>query len=345
VYQKILNDLIHVNYSFPSVKKETMSEITMEPTESYYVGDVKTCLDEEELIEISFENELIESIENIKDFNEKVEEEVTETIKSEMKASNKINCTHCGLLFSANGLYHHIQRTHIISYKFSCDLCGKKFNLKNDLREHMVRHLSPDSRVKHKCQNCHSLFLSLGALKNHEHIFHSDIVEVHLCELCMKTFASRIKYQQHYKTVHQKGNFLCTFGMCTRQYLTKNALNKHIAKNHSRQEACEICGKLVAVGVYMKQHILSHSEKQMKCNQCEKSFLTKSAFNNHMEISHKNLITKHNCSLCPSIFPSIRHLNRHCARQHNNVWQKYWLKLITQLIYFLVFSILDTNKM
>jgi C2H2-type zinc finger/Zinc finger, C2H2 type len=191
------------------------------------------------------------------------------------------------------------------------------FRVKHDLKDHIQTHINRESRRKHPCAFCPAILLSKSALKNHEHIFHSEIIEEHPCE-CGKVFGSRMKLYQHRSTVHTKGHFPCP--TCNKVYTGKNALQKHIIKHHGNKVPCEICLKLFAPGMFMNRHLKSHGPPQFICDYegCNKEFHSRSALGYHNESQHKPQVTV-NCETCNAPYTSQRNLNRHIQRQHNNV--------------------------
>ena len=176
--------------------------------------------------------------------------------------------------------------------------------------------MSLESRKKFYCAVCNAALLSKSALKNHEQIFHSALVEQHSCD-CGKVFASKIKLCQHRITVHQKGNFPCP--SCDKTYTVKSSLHKHIIKNHKMKVPCEICGKMFASGMFMNKHMKSHGPPGFKCSHdgCVKFFYSKSSLKYHVDTQHKPTVDV-NCPTCNASYNSVRNLNRHITRQHSN---------------------------
>jgi len=207
-----------------------------------------------------------------------------------------------------------MRRAHTNEIRFICDFCGKGFKIKNDLKDHIKRHTSIESRQKFPCKVCNAELLSKAALKNHM-ILHSAIVEEHPCD-CGKSFESRIKLYQHKATVHMKGNFPCH--SCDKIYTVKGVLLKHIQKHHSLKQPCEVCGKLFAPGFFMSQHMKSHQPPGHTCSveDCGKKFQSKAALVRHTESQHLPPVQVE-CPTCGIMYPSTQKLNRHIARQHS----------------------------
>lgn len=254
----------------------------------------------------------------------------------ERKPKARKMCQLCGLSFATNGWYHHVSppatnlhnplqhlqisfqilRAHTENVRFVCDFCGKGYRVKHDLKDHIQTHMDVESRKKFPCAHCSTSLLSKSALKNHEHIFHSNVIEEHPCE-CGKVFASRMKLYQHRTTVHNKGHYPCP--TCTKAYTVKSALQKHIVKNHRKKVPCEVCNKLVAPGMFMNRHLKSHLPPMYKCSfdNCLKEFQSRSALVYHEESRHKTLEVV-SCPTCNASCTSARNLKRHIARQHSS---------------------------
>lgn len=177
--------------------------------------------------------------------------------------------------------------------------------------------MNPESRKKYNCSHCPASLLSKAALKNHEQILHSTIIEEHPCE-CGKVFASKMKLYQHRTTVHIKGHFPCPH--CDRSYTVKNALQKHVTKTHSAKIPCDVCGKSFAPGMFMNKHMKTHGPAQFQCSVegCAKIFHAKSALTYHHETQHMESEAVF-CPTCNAPYNSARNLSRHMKRQHSDV--------------------------
>jgi KRAB domain-containing zinc finger protein len=175
-----------------------------------------------------------------------------------------------------------------------------------------------ESRQKYPCAQCDTVLLSKSSLRNHEHIFHSEIIEEHICE-CGKILATRMKLNQHRLTVHTKGHYPCE--ECTKVFTQKAVLQKHKVRNHAKKEPCEKCGKMYPPGRFMTTHMKSHGAPQYKCDiaGCNKEFHARSALTYHTESKHASATMLIKCPHCNSVYNSTRNLNRHITRQHNTM--------------------------
>ncbi|KAL8613317.1 hypothetical protein ACOMHN_052557 [Nucella lapillus] len=70
--------------------------------------------------------------------------------------SRKLQCEFCGASFtSSSGLYRHKAKVHLNKLRFSCDICGKGFNVRELYEDHVNMHYNIKA---HKCPYCPSVF-------------------------------------------------------------------------------------------------------------------------------------------------------------------------------------------
>jgi hypothetical protein len=220
-------------------------------------------------------------------------------------------CELCDTKVNAKSYFSHFKRHHCEAL-FVCDFDGKRFKLKNDLRDHMRVHIPNELRAKITCQICKSSFFSKSALKKHHDFFHSGYIEEHPCE-CGKIFGSQDKLKQHEINVHGNKRFKCD--LCGRDYETERSLRRHRLVHSTGKVQCVVCGNFYSQSS-MRDHLKVHEDPQLECQygSCVRKFHTKTALDKHMN-SHYTKSIK--CVDCNSTFTNETSYFRHRNRQHS----------------------------
>ena len=137
-------------------------------------------------------------------------------------------CSFCDKRFSSrSNLNAHINLKHLGERKFACTACGKRYGAKKDLDSHTRQHHNEEKlkcdkcgsafgyksalgRHKEscgkksktcKCPTCGKMFVSRNALYMHKRGKHSN--EVHICEVCGKSFERKFCHARHVREVHK----------------------------------------------------------------------------------------------------------------------------------------------
>ncbi|XP_046747061.1 zinc finger protein 287-like isoform X7 [Diprion similis] len=153
---------------------------------------------------------------------------------------------------SRRRLKEHLERKHAADYKYVCEICGKKFKVKGDMRLHV--------RFKHK----------EGPI---------------ICDVCGKTCSNSNSLYVHQKWAHFKPKYECH--ICHRRMVTQSNLDQHILLQHERRESfvCEECGKSFTENHRLKQHMMTHTgDRPYTCTICGKAFARRTAFRQHLLI-------------------------------------------------------------
>ncbi|XP_076389676.1 uncharacterized protein LOC100882515 isoform X1 [Megachile rotundata] len=162
----------------------------------------------------------------------------------------------------------HVARKHTNDFKFSCEICGKKFKVKGDLTNHI--------RFSHKEQPV-------------------------MCDVCGKTCPNSNSLYVHQKFAHYKAQYECH--LCKRRMVTQENLNEHLIKQHENRKAvmCEECGKTFSRNSRLKVHMRVHTgDKPYNCTICSKSFARRTAMKQHLLI-HTG-VRPYVCDICGKAF-------------------------------------------
>ena len=140
----------------------------------------------------------------------------------------RYECKLCGKEFrNAEGLKNH-RNIHLGIKPFMCDKCDSSFTNSNCLRRHMKRiHTKKVCEVI--CIQCGKEFNSKGELKNH--LKQHEIENKALCNECGEKFNSKDALSKHIKKKHETENkALCN--ECGKEFNSKVTLSKHKKHHH-----------------------------------------------------------------------------------------------------------------
>ena len=186
----------------------------------------------------------------------------------------QFSCEFCGKKFNRRKtLSNHRARLHRdkipstsrsdkIPYSLFCDQCGKGYRHPNELRIHTIRahttgefpcdgcgtvftnpySLRDHKREKHRgeklpqakkqiCQYCGMKFTSKLKRDQHEKSVHLGIRD-YMCDQCDYRTANAYKLRMHKEAIHEGIVYKCDVPGCGRSYRTKGSLYCHQDKNH-----------------------------------------------------------------------------------------------------------------
>nr|XP_027211123.1 zinc finger protein 271-like [Penaeus vannamei] len=192
--------------------------------------------------------------------------------------------------------------------RFLCEVCGKTFCNKTDIKIHMRVHTK---EKPYSCDICNKAFSTKKCQVLHIRVHTKE--KPHTCEFCNKAF-SRKSDQVRHKRVHTKEKpYICD--ICSQAFSQKNSLVKHM-RIHTNEKpySCEICNKDFSDKYDLARHIRVHTkEKPYICDVCNKDFSQKS-----LQVIHMRLHTKEKpyiCQICNKAFTRnscrVRHMKIH----------------------------------
>ncbi|XP_052757220.1 zinc finger protein 184-like [Galleria mellonella] len=180
---------------------------------------------------------------------------------------------------------------HIIPFKFesknlTCALCenGVPFHKFKSLLEHMTVHYR-----NYVCEDCDAGFINFEQLRQHRSVHESGSYS---CNKCNKVFNNTRKLKAHIRAVHvMKSQPLSKCGYCNQAFLYFHTKEKHLQEVHGVQIA------------------------RIKCQACDRSFLTRSNYTKHMKLNHL-MLRPHACTQCDKAFAYLAQLKEHERRVH-----------------------------
>ena len=252
-------------------------------------------------------------------------------------------CGFCGMSFVwVTSMNKHIRATHLREKSKDCKICFKKFAEGGNMRIHCFR-------VHNFCVQCDITFESKEEMRNHQSKVHQ--YRESICKFCKVGFPGKLSY--HYKSLH----FYCS-KKCDKQFESRDDLMKHLEDNHpdeaftkqfgGKRHTCKFCKKTYSKTDLMdghyklihqycrdcdiscsgKEEMILHLQEihqiDFTCSICQKVFLLKKPFNEHMRRIHneKDKESKekpHQCDICSKMLSSKSTLQSHIDVIHRNI--------------------------
>lgn len=244
----------------------------------------------------------------------------------------EVKCHLCNIpLDSYFQLHKHFKATHPEHKKGFLMCCGRKFDRRYELIEHINFHIMPNL---YHCDLCPARsFKQKNGLQYHMKMFHLGDQTPKTCEICQKEFKNEQMLKSHSKfhEVDEEKTFECY--KCQKQYSNIHRLKLHytmshkISKHPPRTYVCEICSEVVDTREKFKSHVARHKELEIiergegfKCPQCDRVFAYQSKVDKHIERIH-NVSTRKTyiCEVCSRVLKSLHSLKQHRRTFHSDV--------------------------
>lgn len=136
-------------------------------------------------------------------------------------------CPYCKLEFSSYYMKNvHLTKFHNVEHKYKCNVCFKKFILKNLLMQHIKKqHLMEKNVI---CSVCGHKFFSSKGLKNHmlKHTGEKN----YKCHVCNKAYGRKYTLNEHLRIHNNDRRFRCE--VCAMSFVQKCSLKSHLLSNH-----------------------------------------------------------------------------------------------------------------
>jgi len=204
----------------------------------------------------------------------------------------KYQCNQCS--YNTNKKSNHDAHMKFVHFKEkdTCPECGKQIaNLNQHLR--VIHKIFKSNSREKLCEICNKKFHNIEGhmLKAHNIKSPSE----HVCEICYKSFTQKYHLANHERSVHMGERQTCPY--CHKEFAS---LDKHIKSKHT-------------------PNFVAKEIKLFPCDDCSKTFSTKSALNIHKITAHADAIgysAKKYCSLCDKQFSNLQ---QHIEVVHNNI--------------------------
>ena len=231
-------------------------------------------------------------------------------------------------------LLRHLEEVHQSLSGGTCLKCNKtvsKSNVTQNNVQYMYLHMQScyNPETVSCCDKCGKQFISPYSLNVHLKNVHS--LETYECEKCGKIFKSLDGLEQH-KVTHDENRKRFHCQLCTNDYTTPQALEKHILKFHEgkdfRHFQCDLCGsKFESKSKLAHHHDIRHNKdyKGVECDLCKKTLKTVQSLELHKKLVHDKE-RNHFCHVCAKSFQTPFYLKHHILAVHKGV-KKFKCKL------------------
>lgn len=163
-------------------------------------------------------------------------------------------CYICGKAFRVyQGMFRHIKETHEKSKTFPCDLCGRMFGNRRNVREHRRLHTN-------------------------ERPF--------ICDVCGKSFKQQAALFVHKRSHQLTFKYKCS--ECNQGFRARSSMKVHMTMHTGEKpHECEICQRRFRIKHELKNHKSIHSDTfPFKCDECEQTFKQKRYLMRHCRTRH-----------------------------------------------------------
>ena len=197
--------------------------------------------------------------------------------------------------------------------KFTCQLCGRGFLQ----RSRYIIHKSFHKGIKYECLECKKLFTSKENLALHQKTTHhtGDIINQSL-EHDIQDSSSESKYPVPEE--NHNGADVIESTVSEEQHINTFSNNSN---DSEKTVPCDQCDKLFETKQAYELHLkmVHEREKVFMCTICSKSFSQQTTLKTHMTIHERNKLEKeYPCDICGKVLNHPSSVVYHKEAEHNN---------------------------
>lgn len=240
------------------------------------------------------------------------------------KERKRFKCEQCDKRFMTNvDLGKHSNAVHERLRLHECDICGRNFSQRNNLKRHLEEVHRTDG-MKFECYVCSKVLATGHSLKRHILIHNGP---KYTCDICQREFTRVYELNVH-KKLHEDESLVnqlkCEF--CGKLFLKRSNLKAHIDNNHLDYTCLECRAVGENIKFETKKNLLLHLKTQHKnvisnvyltCLICFKTFLNETDLGRHMKMhTDDNQIQ---CQFCQRYFSRHYNLKQHLKTCTKNI--------------------------